>query len=85
MTAMSGKKILIILSLILVFCMALTSFGIAYAGGARGIGLLGVCFLFTFGIVVVLSQLIPAGILLSSLAGAAFSSSRNVRIPIQAP
>ncbi len=81
---MSGKKILLILSLVLVLCIALASFGIAYAGGVRGIGLLGVCFLFTFGIVVVLSQLIPAGILLSSLAGAAFSSSRNVSIPIQA-
>lgn len=79
---MSGEKILIILSLLLVLSIALTSFGVAYAGGVRGIGLLGVCFFFTFGIIVVLSQLIPAGILLSSLAGAVFSSSRDVRIPI---
>jgi len=81
---MSGKKILIILSLVLVLSIALTSFGIAYAGGVRGIRLLGVCFFFTFGIIVVLSQLIPAGILLSSLAGAVFSSSRDGRIPIHA-
>ena len=65
---MFGKKrnILILLSLILVLAVTLVSLGIAYAGGIRGIGLLGVWFFFTGGVIVVLAQLIPAGILFSS-------------------
>ena len=78
------KKILIILSLALILAIALFSLGIAYAGGIRGIGLLGVWFFLTFGIIVVLAQLIPAGILFSSLIGAAFSSFRKGEIPIRA-
>ena len=78
------KKILIILSLILVLSIALFSLGIAYAGGIRGIGLLGVWFFLTFGIIVVLAQLIPAGILLSSFIGTAFSSFRKGEMPIRA-
>jgi hypothetical protein len=83
---MSGRmrNILILLSLILVVTIILVSFGIAYAGGIRGIGLLGVCFFFTGGIIVVLAQLIPAGILLSSFMGTAFSSFRRGEIPIRA-
>ena len=57
------KKIFIILSLVLIFSIAISSFGIAYAGGVRGIGLLGISFFFTVGIVIVLAQVIPAGIL----------------------
>jgi hypothetical protein len=78
------KKILIILSLALVVAIALFSLGIAYAGGIRGIGLLGVWFFLTFGIIVVLAQLIPAGILFSSFIGTAFSSSRKGEMPIRA-
>lgn len=78
------KKILIVLSLTLVFSIALVSLGIAYAGGIRGAGLLGVWFFVTFGIIVVLAQLIPAGMLLSSFIGAAFSSFRKSEIPIRA-
>jgi hypothetical protein len=83
---MSGKtkKILTLLSLILVFAITLVSFGIAYAGGIRGIGLLGVCFFFTGGVVVVLAQLIPAGILISSFVGTAVSSFRKGEMPIRA-
>jgi len=83
---MSGKmkNILILLILILVLAIALVSLGIAYAGGIRGIGLLGVCFFFTFGIIVVLAQLIPAGILFSSFIGTAFSSLRKGEMPIRA-
>jgi len=83
---MSGKmrNILIILSLILVLATALVSLGIAYAGGIRGIGLLGVCFFFTGGTIVVLGQLIPAGILISSFVGTAFSSFRRGEMPIRA-
>ena len=78
------KKILIILSLALILAIAMVSIGIAYAGGIRGIGLLGVWFFLTCGIIVVLAQLIPAGILLSSFIGTAFSSFRRGEIPIRA-
>ncbi|MGB7574891.1 MAG: hypothetical protein WBN53_13660 [Thermodesulfobacteriota bacterium] len=82
---MFGKKrnILILLSLILVLAITLVSLGIAYAGGIRGIGLLGICFFFTGGVIVVLAQLIPAGILLSSFIGTAFSSFRKGEVPVR--
>lgn len=81
---MSGKmkKILIILSLVLIMSIALFSLGIAYKGGVRGTGLVGVMFLFTFGIIVVLAQLIPAGILFSSFIGAAASPKRESEVPV---
>jgi hypothetical protein len=78
------KKILTLLGLILILAIALASLGIAYAGGIRGIGLLGVCFFFTGGVVVVLAQLVPAGILFSSFIGTAFSSFRKGEMPIRA-
>ena len=78
------RNIIILLSLILVLTIALVSLGIAYAGGVRGIGLLGVCFFFTGGVIVILAQLIPAGILLSSFMGTAFSSFRRGEMPIRA-
>ena len=78
------KKILMILSLVLILSIALVSLGLAYAGGIRGIGLLGVWFFMTCGIVVVLAQLIPAGILFSSFVGAAFSSFRKGEMPARA-
>ena len=77
------KKILAILSLVLIMSITLFSFGIAYKGGVRGIGLVGVMFFFTFGVIVVLAQLIPAGILLSSFVGAATSPTRRSEIPIR--
>ena len=77
------QKILTILSLVLVMSITLFSFGIAYKGGVRGIGLVGVMFFFTFGIIVVLAQLIPAGILLSSFIGATVSPTRRSEIPIR--
>ena len=80
---MEAKKIFIILSLVLVMSIALVSVGIACAGGVRGVGFLGVCFFVTFGVVVVLAQLIPAGILLSSFIGTAFSPSRTAEVPIR--
>jgi len=81
---MESKKIFFILSLVLVMSVALVSLGIAYAGGVRGIGLLGVLFFFTFGTVVVLAQLVPAGILLSTFIGASFSSFWKAEVPIRA-
>jgi hypothetical protein len=80
---MRTQKIFIALSLVLIMSIALFSLGIAYAGGVRGIGLLGVLFFLTFGIIVVLAQLVPAGILLSSFIGASFSSSRKSEMPIR--
>ena len=80
---MDPKKIFIILSLVLVMSIALFSLGIAYAGGVKRIGLLGVSFFLTFGIIVVLAQLVPAGILLSSFIGASFSSFRKAAMPIR--
>ncbi len=78
------KKIIIILSLTLILAIAIVSLGIAYAGGVRGMGILGVWFFLTFGIIIVLAQLIPAGILLSSFIGTAFSSFRKGEMPIRA-
>jgi hypothetical protein len=80
----SMKKVLIILSLALILAIALGSLGVAYAGGIRGIGLLGVWFFLTFGVIVVLAQAIPAGILLSSLIVSAFTPYRESEIPIRA-
>ena len=79
-----GRNILILLSLALILAITLVTLGIAYVGGIRGIGLLGVCFFFTGGVIVVLAQLIPAGILFSSLVGTAFSSFRRGEMPIRA-
>jgi len=83
---MSGrmKKILIILSLALFLAIALFSLGVAYAAGIRGLGLLAIWFFLTFGIVVVLAQLIPAGIFLSSFISRAYSSLRGGEVPIRA-
>ena len=78
------RKILTTLSLVLIMSITLFSLGIAYKGGVRGIGLVGVMFFFTFWIIVVLAQLIPAGILLSSFIGAAVSPTRKSEVPIRA-
>jgi len=78
------KKIIIILCLALILAIAIVSLGIAYAGGVRGSGLLGVWFFLTCGIIIVLAQLIPAGILLSSFIGTAFSSFRKEEMPLRA-
>jgi hypothetical protein len=80
----SMKKILTILSLALILAIAMGSLGVAYAGGIRGIGLVGVWFFLTFGIIVVLAQAIPAGILLSSLIVSVFTPYRESEIPIRA-
>jgi hypothetical protein len=78
------RKILTILSLVLIFSIAATSFGIAYAKGVRGLGLLGISFFFTMGTIVVLGQLIPAGILFSLMVKSFFSSLRKDGMPVRA-
>lgn len=75
------KKIFVILSAVFILCVSLASLTIAYVGGIRGIGLLGVWFFFTFGVVVVLAQLIPAGIVLASFAGTLFSAMKKSEMP----
>ena len=82
--SISLNKILIILSLVFILSIAMGSLGIAYAGGVRGIGLIGVWFFLTFGIIVVLAQVIPAAILLYSFVASAFSTYRKSEIPIRA-
>ena len=76
------RNILVMLSLTFIGAISAVSLGIAYAGGIRGIGLLGIWFFLTFGIVVVLAQLIPAGIILSSFVGTVFTSSRKTELPL---
>ncbi len=78
------KKIIVILASVLILAIALFTLGISYAGGVRGVGLIGVCFFFTGGIVVILAQLIPATILISLFIGKAFSSFRRGEMPIRA-
>jgi len=77
------KRIFVILSLVLVFSIAMTSLGIAYTGGVRGTGLLGICFFLTMGVIVILAQVIPAGILFSSMIKSVFSSSRSDEMPVR--
>ena len=77
------QKVLLILTLVFVLSVMVTSLGIAYAGGIRGVGLLGVSFLFTCGIIIMLAQLIPAGILISAFIGTTFSSLRKGEMPIR--
>ena len=81
---MDPKKIFTILGLVFVVAIALVSMGIAYAGGVKGIGLLGVLFFLTFGIIVILAQLIPAAILLSSFVETTFSFFRKSELPVRA-
>ncbi len=78
------KKIFIILSLVLVFAILTGSFVIAYTGGVRGIGLLGISFFLSFGIIIVLAQVIPAGILFCMMIRSMFSTIRGNELPIRA-
>ena len=71
------RKILIILALVLVASIIIATVAIAYAGGVRGAGLLGITFFISGGIIIVLAQLIPAGILLSSFISTLSSSLRK--------
>jgi hypothetical protein len=77
------KKIPVILSGAMILSLVLTSAGVAYAGGVRGAGLAGVSFLLTLCVILVLGQVIPAGILLSTLIAASFSSARRGELPIR--
>jgi len=78
------RKILTILSLALILSIVATSFGIAYTRGVRGIGLLGISFFFTMATIIVLGQLIPAGVLFSLVVKSFLSSHRRDGMPVHA-
>ena len=78
------KKIVTILSLVLIFAIAMTSFGITYAKGVRGLGLLGITFFFSAGVIIILAQVIPAGIVFALMIRSAFSGSRREEMPARA-
>lgn len=78
------RKVLGTMLLAFGIAISLFSIGIAYAGGIRGAGLLGIWFFLTFGIMVVLAQLIPAGIVLSSFIETRLSSYWKNEMPIRA-
>ena len=78
------KKILTILGLVLILTIAVTSSGIVYLSGVRGIGILGISFFFTAAVVIVLAQVIPAGILLALMIRSALSSAHRAGIPAHA-
>jgi len=80
------KRVTAILALAWVLSVALASLGIACAGRVGGAGPIAVCFFVTGagGVIIVLAQLIPAGILFSSMIGTAFFSpwKTEMHIPI---
>ncbi len=78
------QRIMIVLGVALVAAISIFSLVIAYAGGIRGIGLLGVWFFLTCGIVVILAQLIPAGILIASFIASGVSSLKRRQSPLAA-
>ena len=77
------KKIALILSLTLAVAISMFSISVGYAGGVRGIGLLGIWFFMTFGIVVVLAQVIPAGILFVSMINGVFTPAQRNERPVE--
>ena len=78
------KKIFIFLSIVWIFSTVVASLVIGYIGGVRGLGLLGIAFFLTGGVVVILAQFIPAGILVSAMVKSVFSSSRRGEVPARA-
>ena len=79
-----NMKILTTLSVTLFFSLIIFSVGVVYAGGVRGLGLVGLCLFLTFGVILVLAQLIPAGILFISMVATGFSSLRKGGVPAHA-
>ncbi|MCX8117271.1 MAG: hypothetical protein N3G78_04970 [Desulfobacterota bacterium] len=71
------KRVFGLLSLMLVFGLSLFTLGIAHIGGIKGVGLIGMWFFYTFGTIIVLAQLIPAGIVLFGFIATGISSYRN--------
>ncbi len=78
------KRIFVVAGLVLVLSIIVFSLAIAYVGGVRGIGLLGISFFLTAGVVIVLAQVIPASILFCMMVRSLFSSMRGGEVPIRA-
>ncbi len=78
------KKILTILSLVLIIAIAVTSSLIAYLSGVRGLGILGISFFFTAAVVIVLAQVIPAGILLVLMIKSILLPTGRAALPARA-
>lgn len=76
------KRVIGVISLAMVIGISLFSLATAWGGGVRGIGLLGMWFFYTFGIIVVLAQLIPAGIVLFSFIAGHFSPLKREEKPV---
>jgi len=62
--------------------VALTSAGIAYSGGIRGVELAAVTLFPTLGVTVFTVQLIPGGILLSSFIGTILSVLKRSNVTV---
>jgi len=77
------ERILFILCSVWISTVALTSAGIAYSGGIRGVELTAVTLLLTFGITVLIAQVIPRGILLSPFAGMVLSFLKKTNVDVQ--
>ena len=77
------ERFLFILCSVWISTVALTSAGIAYSGGIRGVELAGVTLLLTLGITVLIAQLIPGGILLSPFAGMILSFLKKTNVTVQ--
>ena len=77
------ERILFILCSVWISAVALTSAGIAYSGGIRGLELAAVTLFLTFGITVFIAQLIPGGILLSSFIGIILPFLKRNHVPVQ--
>jgi hypothetical protein len=77
------ERILFILCSVWISTVALTSAGIAYSGGIRGVELTAVSLLLTFGITVLIAQLMPWGILLSPSAGRVLSFLKKTNVTVK--
>ena len=77
------ERILFILCLVWISAVALTSAGIAYSGGIRGVELIAVTLFPTLGITVFTAQLIPGGILLASFIGTILSVLKRSNVTVQ--
>ena len=77
------ERILFILCSVWISAVALTSAGIAYSGGIRGVELAAVTLFPTLGVTVFTVQLIPGGILLSSFIGTILSVLKRSNVTVQ--
>jgi len=78
------ERIFFILSSVWISTVALTTAGIAYSGGIRGVELAAVTLFLTFGITVLIAQWIPGGILLSTFAGMVLSFLKETNVTVRA-